>query len=163
MSNNGLNSNEALDESTATNSSVTLSGIRRVKEAPTDLDITDYSRNPGNSDPPCISAAPAALDRYLAAEPAMSLVPLAPFARGYGATSQRVKRPGRLPPAGARDYGEPRTAAARNRSSGFEVLLPFVDEDLPALDALLFQDALFEPGVVLHFLSHFVFIFSVEE
>src|SRR5438477_7254683 len=51
MSNKGLNSNEALDESTATNSSVTLSGIRREKEAPTDLDITDYSRNPGNSEP----------------------------------------------------------------------------------------------------------------
>jgi hypothetical protein len=44
-----LNSKEALDESTATNSSVTLSGIRREKEAPTDFDITDYSRNPGKS------------------------------------------------------------------------------------------------------------------
>jgi len=32
------------------------------------------------SDPPCISAAPAALDRYLAASPAMSLIPVAPFA-----------------------------------------------------------------------------------
>src|SRR5438445_5122621 len=79
MSNKGLNSKEALDESTATNSSVTLSGIRREKEAPTDLDITDYSRNPGNSEPGrrdqksqaagaplsvnCILAAPAALDR----------------------------------------------------------------------------------------------------
>src|SRR5437899_13051162 len=83
ISNKGLNSNEALDESTATNSSVTLSGIRRVKEAPDGLDITYYSRNPGNSDPHCISAAPAALDRYLAAVPAMSLVPLAPFAKGY--------------------------------------------------------------------------------
>src|ERR1700719_1988861 len=49
MSNKGLNSKEALDESTATNSSVTLSGIRREKEAPTDLDITHYSRNPGKS------------------------------------------------------------------------------------------------------------------
>src|SRR5205823_4235077 len=46
MSNKGLNSNEALDDSTATNSSVTLSGIRREKEAPTDLDIENYSRNP---------------------------------------------------------------------------------------------------------------------
>src|SRR5204862_4049173 len=51
LSNKGLNSNEALDESTATNSSVTLSGIRREKEAPTDLDIEEYSRNPGNSEP----------------------------------------------------------------------------------------------------------------
>jgi hypothetical protein len=51
MSNKGLNSKEALDESTATNSSVTLSGIRREKEAPTDLDIEEYSRNPGNSEP----------------------------------------------------------------------------------------------------------------
>src|ERR1700736_1382118 len=49
MSNKGLNSKEALDESTATNSLVTLSGIRREKEAPTDLDIEEYSRNPGNS------------------------------------------------------------------------------------------------------------------
>jgi hypothetical protein len=31
-------------------------------------------------DPRCISAAPAALDRYLAALPAMSLIPFAPFA-----------------------------------------------------------------------------------
>jgi hypothetical protein len=30
-------------------------------------------------DPPCISAAPAALDRYLAVLPAMSLIPLVPF------------------------------------------------------------------------------------
>jgi len=30
--------------------------------------------------PPCISAAPAALDRYLTASPAMSLIPFAPFA-----------------------------------------------------------------------------------
>jgi hypothetical protein len=29
----------------------------------------------------CISAAPAALDRYLAAVPAMSLIPLAPLTR----------------------------------------------------------------------------------
>ena len=43
MSNKGLNSNEARDESTATNSSVTLSGIRREKEALTDLDIEDYT------------------------------------------------------------------------------------------------------------------------
>ena len=50
-SNNGLNSNEALDESTATNSSVMLSGIRREKDAPADLDIEDYSPDPGNSEP----------------------------------------------------------------------------------------------------------------
>ena len=30
-------------------------------------------------DPPCISPAPTALDRYLAALPAMSLIPVAPF------------------------------------------------------------------------------------
>ena len=51
MSNKGLNSNEALEESTATNSSVTLSGIRREKEVPTDLDIENYRLDPGNSDP----------------------------------------------------------------------------------------------------------------
>jgi hypothetical protein len=46
MSNRGLNSNEALDESTATNSSVTLSGIRRLKEAVIALDIKDYTPDP---------------------------------------------------------------------------------------------------------------------
>src|SRR5207248_5693150 len=43
MSNKGLNSNEALEESTSTNSSVRLSGIRRLKEAVIALDIKDYS------------------------------------------------------------------------------------------------------------------------
>src|SRR5947209_1074248 len=43
MSNKGLNSNEALEESTATNSSLTLSGIRREKEAMIALDIKDYT------------------------------------------------------------------------------------------------------------------------
>ncbi len=47
-SNRGLNSNEALDESTATNSSVMLSGARRVKEAPEGLAIANNSRNLGN-------------------------------------------------------------------------------------------------------------------
>jgi hypothetical protein len=47
MSNKGLNSNEALEESTATNSSVTLSGIRREKEAMIALDIKDYTTDAG--------------------------------------------------------------------------------------------------------------------
>jgi hypothetical protein len=50
VSNKGLNSKEALDESTATNSSVTLSGIRREKETPADLDIEDYTPDPEDSD-----------------------------------------------------------------------------------------------------------------
>src|SRR5438270_750018 len=50
VSNKGLNSKEALDESTATNSSVTLSGIRREKEAPDGLDIEYHSTDPENSD-----------------------------------------------------------------------------------------------------------------
>src|SRR3954454_10736684 len=51
VSNKGLNSKEALDESTATNSSVTLSGIRREKETtPAGLDIEDYTPDPGDSD-----------------------------------------------------------------------------------------------------------------
>src|SRR5882724_1618994 len=45
-SNRPLNSKEALEESTATSSSVMLSGARREKVG---LDINDYSRNPGNS------------------------------------------------------------------------------------------------------------------
>jgi hypothetical protein len=44
--NNGLNSKEAFDESTATSSSVRLSGARRVKEK----DIQEYRIDPGNSD-----------------------------------------------------------------------------------------------------------------
>jgi hypothetical protein len=50
MSNNGLNSKEAVDESTATSSSVRLSGARRVKEIADRLDIREYRINPGNSD-----------------------------------------------------------------------------------------------------------------
>src|SRR5438067_5434692 len=50
ISNKGLNSKEAFDESTATSSSVMLSGIRRVKEIPRFLAIKDYRRNRGNSD-----------------------------------------------------------------------------------------------------------------
>src|SRR5438046_7203671 len=50
MSNKGLNSNEALEESTATNSSGILSGIRREKEAPDGLDIEDYRPDSENSD-----------------------------------------------------------------------------------------------------------------
>src|SRR6185369_4121676 len=48
MSNNALNSKEALEDRTATSSSVMLSGARRVKEADA-LDITHYIRDPGNS------------------------------------------------------------------------------------------------------------------
>src|SRR5215472_7005227 len=50
MSNNGLNSNAALEESTATSASVMLSGIRRLKEKRGALDIQDYTTIPGNSD-----------------------------------------------------------------------------------------------------------------
>ena len=49
MSNKGLNSNEALDERMATNSSVRLSGIRRLKEAVIALDIKDYTPDPAFS------------------------------------------------------------------------------------------------------------------
>ena len=47
-SNRPLNSKEALEESTATSSSVMLSGARREKIS---LDINDCRRNPGNSQP----------------------------------------------------------------------------------------------------------------
>jgi len=50
MSNNGLNSKEAFDESTATSSSVRLSGARRVNEIADRLDIQEYRIDPGNSD-----------------------------------------------------------------------------------------------------------------
>jgi hypothetical protein len=42
-----LNSNEDLEDSTATSSSVMLSGARREKIS---LDVIDHSRNPGNSE-----------------------------------------------------------------------------------------------------------------
>jgi len=44
-----------------------------------------------------------------------------------------------------------------------EVLLPLINKDLPTLYALQFENTLLGPGVVLHFLSHFVFIFSIED
>src|SRR6266702_4602022 len=50
-SNKGLNSNEALEESTATNSSVMLSGARREKEVPGFLDIQEHTTDSQNSDP----------------------------------------------------------------------------------------------------------------
>jgi len=50
ISNNGLNSKESFDESTATSSSVRLSGARRVNEIADRLDIQEYRIDPGNSD-----------------------------------------------------------------------------------------------------------------
>jgi len=41
--------------------------------------MSEGQRTEIGGQPPCISAAPAALDRYLAASPAMSLIPVAPF------------------------------------------------------------------------------------
>src|SRR6266404_4629505 len=49
ISNRALNSNEALEESTATSSSVTLSGARRAKVTPRFLDIEQYIINSRNS------------------------------------------------------------------------------------------------------------------
>src|SRR5690348_13022248 len=49
MSNKGLNSNDALEESTTTSSSVMLSGMRREKEIARFLAITEYSRDRRNS------------------------------------------------------------------------------------------------------------------
>jgi hypothetical protein len=47
ISNKGLNSKEAFDESTPTSSSVMQSGARRVKEIADRLDIQDYRTDPG--------------------------------------------------------------------------------------------------------------------
>ncbi len=44
-----------------------------------------------------------------------------------------------------------------------QTLIPLINEDLPARDALKFQDAFLEPWVVLQFLSHFFFIFGVDD
>jgi len=51
----------------------------------------------------------------------------------------------------------------RSEYSLGEILLPLIDKYLPTLYALLFQNTSLEPGVVLHFLSHFIFIFRVED
>ena len=53
-----------------------------------------------------------------------------------------------------------RTAKGRRISAR---ILPLIDKDFPALDALRFEDALLEPGVVFHFFAHFIFIGGVEE
>ena len=51
----------------------------------------------------------------------------------------------------------------RSEDSLGEILLLRINKDLPTLYALLFQNTSLEPGVVLHFLSHFIFIFRVED
>jgi hypothetical protein len=43
------------------------------------------------------------------------------------------------------------------------MLLPRINKDLPALNALQVQNAVVGPGIVLQFLSHFIFIFRVED
>ncbi|PYJ71888.1 MAG: hypothetical protein DME75_06650 [Verrucomicrobia bacterium] len=40
---------------------------------------------------------------------------------------------------------------------------PRIDKDLPTFYGFQFQNAVLEPGIVLHFLSHFIFIFSIED
>src|SRR5205823_3218476 len=43
-----------------------------------------------------------------------------------------------------------------------EPLLPIINKDFPTLYALKFQDAVLGPGIVFQFLSHFVFISSIQ-
>src|SRR5881296_2767492 len=40
---------------------------------------------------------------------------------------------------------------------------PVINKDLPALHVLQFQNAVGEPGIVLQFFSHFVFILGVDD
>ena len=40
---------------------------------------------------------------------------------------------------------------------------PLINKDLPTLYAFQFQNTMLGPRVVLHFLSHFIFIFSIED
>ena len=51
----------------------------------------------------------------------------------------------------------------RSEDSLGEILLPLINKDLPTLYALLLQNTSLEPGVVFHFLSHFIFVFSIED
>jgi hypothetical protein len=48
---------------------------------PHDLPLLATAWQASRRGPPCISATPTALDRYLAALPAMSLIPRAPFTK----------------------------------------------------------------------------------
>src|SRR5437773_6530816 len=106
MSNKGLNSNEALEESTATNSSVTLSGIRREKEAMIALDIKDYTTDAGKrqkiEDPNsrhCISAAsrsarppPRGYPSHVAATPVINTRTNRSYQSTAGRTLPRCRR-----------------------------------------------------------------------
>ena len=44
-----------------------------------------------------------------------------------------------------------------------QTLIPLINEDLPALDAFKFQDAVLEPWVVLQFLSYLFFVFGIDD
>jgi hypothetical protein len=42
-------------------------------------------------------------------------------------------------------------------------LLPLIDKDFPAFNAFQLQNTVLGPGVVFQFLSHFVFVLSIED
>src|SRR2546423_14344006 len=52
---------------------------------------------------------------------------------------------------------------AKTRSPRRPLHSPHINEDLPALDALEFENAVHKPGIVFQFFSHFIFIFSVND
>ena len=52
---------------------------------------------------------------------------------------------------------------AGQSTRGADSLLSLIDKDFPALYAFQFQDAFLEPGIVLQFLSHFIFIVGVND
>jgi hypothetical protein len=42
-------------------------------------------------------------------------------------------------------------------------LLPDIDEDLPALDALQFENPALEPGIVLQIFAYFIFVVGIDD
>ena len=155
MSNNGLNSNEALDENTATSCSVMMSGARRVKEMPDRLDMINYSCDSGNSDP-----RPEAPNEFPN--------PAADTPKAFTRALPRISTCRFTHLCRSRPLGSiPEQAAALHRFAGkrppeVQTLLPLINEDFPPLYAFQFQNAVRGPGIVLQFLSHFIFIFGIE-
>ncbi len=100
----GLEFKRGLEESTATSSSVMLSGARREKETPDGLDIGYYSRDLENSDPPSQRLWRGKLAREREAEenrPCLSprdMVIAAPVWQFGDAIARRDVRPQRTAP-----------------------------------------------------------------
>jgi hypothetical protein len=64
----------------------------------------------------------------------------------------------------ASNTADPKMSSSHSTHSALQaILLPYINKDLPTLYALEFQNTALGPGIVLQFLSHFIFIFSIED